>query len=193
MPGSRGKTTYESSRIRNVVLLNMRKGGGRNKGNGFERQVAKLVVTAFDCMGVAKKDCYRTPGSGGHKYASKVDPGDLVISKRLRKYFPFHVECKFYRRVELWPLFTSIDKQKKAHKFKGWLAQTVRGNNGKLQPMLVWKENQGPIFCLVPQLMPLVTKIPNKLKTHYNGEVWYAMLFSDMLKALVKIAKEGVV
>lgn len=165
---------------------------GRTKGNGFERQVAKMVVTAFACFGVKTKECYRTPLSGGHLHASQYDPGDLVISKRLRKYFPFKVECKFYRNIRLWPLFTNVDKQKKGWKFKPWLAQTCKGGNGKLHPMLVFKENNGPVICMIPQIMPIITQIDNRFRTKYNGETWYAMLFKDVLRELVREAEDAV-
>lgn len=169
----------------------MKKGGGRSKGSSFERQVAKMVVTAFADFGVKKRDCYRTPLSGGHIHAKHLDPGDLVISKKLKKFFPFHVECKFYRRVELWPLWLPIDKHKPAWKFKKWLDQTLKacGPSKRHYPMLIWKENLGPVFCMVQEVVPLVLKIRCKHRTWYKGEKWFVMRFEDLLDVLVREAK----
>lgn len=171
----------------------MRSGGGRAKGNWFEREVAKLICEAFKGWGITTSDAYRTPLSGGHLHARKSDPGDLVISKRLRKYFPFNVECKAYRRVKLWPLFFSVETQKNAWKFKAWLGQVSKGSNSNKSrhPMLIFKENNGPVIAMVPQIMPLVTRIQRRFRTMYNGEPWYAMLLSDVLKELVREAKDA--
>jgi len=163
----------------------MKAGGGRNKGNAFERKLANEVVTAFSCFGIKKSDCYRTPLSGGHIHAKQSDPGDLVISKRLRKYFPFHVEAKHYRQVSLNALFTPIEKQKKAWKFKPWVEQVGRAKKHGLTPVIVFKENNGPILAMLPMYPPLTdTRII--FKTRYKGEPWYVITFKSMLRILVK-------
>jgi len=166
----------------------MKAGGGRNKGNAFERKVASEVVTAFACFGIKKSDCYRTPLSGGHIHAKQSDPGDLVISKKLRKYFPFHVEAKHYRSVSLNALFFPIDKQKKAWKFKPWVEQVGRAQKHGLTPVIVFKENNGPILALLPMYPPL-TDMRIVFKTRYKGEPWYVITFASMLRVLVKRAK----
>lgn len=168
----------------------MKAGGGRSKGNSFERHVAKLVVTAFDCLGITQEDCYRTPSSGGHKYAKKEDPGDLVISKKLHKYFPFHIEAKHYRKVSLNALFTPIEKQKRAWKFKGWVEQVNAASRKGMHPVIVFKENSGPVLALLPQIMPLAARVGIRFRTKYKGETWYVMEFAAMLRELVREAKE---
>lgn len=166
----------------------MKAGGGRNKGNAFERKVAKEVVTAFACFGIKKSDCYRTPLSGGHIHAKQSDPGDLVISKRLRKYFPFHVEAKHYRNVSLNALFFPIEKQKPAWKFKKWVEQVGRAKRQGLTPVIVFKENLGPILALFPD-HELVSKIGIRFRVLYKGEPWHVVKFSRMLQVLVKEAR----
>ena len=171
----------------------MKAGGGRNKGNTFERAVAKTIVMAFSRFGITNKDCYRTPSSGGHKYAKKEDPGDLVISPKLRKLFPFHVECKHYKRVELFPLWMlGSNAYKKSWKFKLWMEQATRAcgyvkkKPGALSPMVVFKANgNSPIMCLLPEKsmrsFPAV-----RLRFIHLGEVWYATRFDALLKVLVR-------
>src|SRR6202795_408558 len=131
----------------------MKAGGGRNKGNGFEREVSRLIVATFESHGVTKDDCYRTPGFGGHLRASKTDPGDLVISKALRRYFNFSVECKFYKTLD-WHRLMSREEHK-GH-FSVWWEQCVRSAKavkGRPVPLLVFKKNNGRVYCMYPSTL----------------------------------------
>jgi hypothetical protein len=117
----------------------VRTGGGRQKGNGFERAVAKMVISAFAEFGITKKDCYRTPLSGGHMRASLNDPGDLVMSQKLLNYFPVSVECKAYRAVPwnklLWP-------RKKKGVWDSWWKQACKAAYvQKRLPLVIFKQN----------------------------------------------------
>lgn len=168
----------------------MKAGGGRNKGNAFERKVATEVVTAFACFGIKKSDCYRTPLSGGHIHAKQSDPGDLVISKRLRKYFPFHVEAKHYRNVSLNALFIPVEKQKKAWKFRLWVEQVERAKKGGLTPVIVFKENNGPVLALMPYFTTLHDAIPIRFRVRYKTQVWYVTTFAAILREIVKQWRE---
>lgn len=121
----------------------MKKGGGRAKGAAFERHVSKVLIAAFEAYGVTAEDCYRTPQSGGHRFARKEDPGDLVISKRLQKLFPFCVECKFYKKLQWNALLT---KQKDKSHWTDWWDQAVTASNRqpvahRYEPMLVCRQN----------------------------------------------------
>src|ERR1700733_13147777 len=80
---------------------------GRRKGSAFERKVAGLIVEAFSGYGITAKDCYRTPLSGGHIHANKTDPGDLVLSARLRAFFCYSTECKSYKKLDWHKLLSS--------------------------------------------------------------------------------------
>ena len=160
----------------------MKPGGGRNKGNVFERVVAKLIIDTFSDRGITAEDCYRTPGSGGHKQASKSDPGDLVISPRLRKYFNFSVECKFYKTLD-WHRLMSTDRHK-GH-FSVWWEQCVRSAEsakGYPTPLLIFKKNAGQIYCMYPLAGDLasVPAFPF-LYTKVNGNRVYIILFAKFL------------
>lgn len=172
----------------------MRPGGGRGKGNGYENKIAKKVILAFACFGMKRVDCYRTPGSGGHRFAHKKDPGDLVLSSRMRKLFPFSVECKFYRKVKLWPLWIPIEDQKRAHKFRLWLRQAKAAAGEKKIPLLVFKENNGPDMVMFPMkawsdTFPQISLKGPRLITQWTNANWIVVLLEDLLIALVESEK----
>ena len=175
----------------------MKPGRGRQKGNSFEREIAKAVAYAFRHFHVTSKDVYRTPASGGHKYAKKSDPGDLVISKRLRELFPFSVECKSYRKIDLFKLFDPIEEHPKSSQFKNWLAQTCAACNGSkhLYPMLVFKQNQSITLCAIPAIYPLIAHLSRRnlprFKMEYRKETWCVVRFDQLLKQLVREAKRN--
>lgn len=125
----------------------MKSGGGRNKGSAFERLVSKLFLEAFKKGGVQTKpeDCFRTPLSGGHRFASKTDPGDLQFSKELTELFPMVVECKHYREL---CLERYLQKPKKSWKEFQWLDQvSLSSQQTGRPPVLVMRGNNGVIFC----------------------------------------------
>lgn len=170
----------------------MKPGGGRSKGNGYENRIAKEVIAAFACFGIKRKDCYRTPGSGGHRFAKKKDPGDLVISPKLRKMFPFSVECKFYKKVKLWALWWPVEDQKKSWRFRPWIRQARKAAKGtKLIPLLVFKENNGPDMAAFPatdaawQLGFKKFATPF-LRTRWHNQTWMVVLLEDVLIACVE-------
>lgn len=125
----------------------MRRGGGRAKGNSFERQVAKMIVEAFAEFGIDKKHCFRTPLSGGHRYAKECDPGDLVMSPELRKLFPFSVEAKSYRRLKWRELLSPLKKSGQFYKW--WQQACLAAVSNDLEPLLVFKENYSIPFAMV--------------------------------------------
>ena len=168
----------------------MKPGAGRNKGNAFEREIAKTVVEAFKDYGIRKRHIYRTPGSGGHRYARDKDPGDLVIHKKLRKLFNFSVECKSYREINLFDLFLPFKKHKKSSKFKQWLKQCCSSAERTRQPpLLVFKKNRSEILCAL-QVSRIVTGIMYNgnpyQKFRYNHDDWYVVRFNDLLKQLLR-------
>ena len=169
----------------------MKAGGGRNKGNTFERAVAKTIVMAFSRFGITNKDCYRTPSSGGHKYAKNEDPGDLVISRKLRMVgFNFHVECKHWKKIELWPLLSSqFDR-----KFEMWLKQLLSASKKTGQrPMLVFKGNgRMPVFVMLPLwAWPLKKRPLPRIITSYQDKMWYIARLDEVLKELVSHADDN--
>lgn len=173
----------------------MKPGGGRSKGNGFENEIAKMIVAAFSCFNVDAKDCYRTPSSGGHRYAKHEDPGDLVISKKLRTVFPCHVECKFYKNIDLHPFFIGEKKWGKSWIVKAWLKQVTEScTNEELWPLLVFKANQKQVLCAFPRAIPGPAwglKITPVLHFRYQGQLWDVVKFSRLLREMVKHKQEA--
>lgn len=103
---------------------------GHRKGASWERRVAKQIVKAFNDAGnkkITQRDCWRSIGSGSHVIAA----GDLEMSDRLLKLFPFAVECKSYRKIE-WRNF--LTKNKKSKEMK-WITQAIEGGD-KLRKMM---------------------------------------------------------
>lgn len=150
---------------------------GRRKGAAFERTVAKLICETY---GVERKHCYRTPLSGGHIHASKKDPGDLVISSRLRKMgFKYSVECKFYRRLDWNMLMTR--RKKKSH-WTTWWAQACKASSDKNPPLLVVRENRRKeLFAVLKDAPPWSTP---SITTRLNGDSVRVIRFQDLLKSI---------
>jgi hypothetical protein len=167
-------------------------GGGRPKGNSFERLVASMVVRSFSKLGITSKHCYRTPGSGGHRFASKTDPGDLVIRKKLLKHFPFSVECKWYKEIVIYAfLYPPKDWLNKWH-FRSWLNQAIRdAKKQKRNPLLVFKGNNTPVFAALPvgcTGFGIAQLAKRSIQFKYKKEDWMVIRFTDLLRQLSKVA-----
>lgn len=145
----------------------MKPGGGRAKGSAFERHVSKLIVTAFESSGITSRDCYRTPSSGGHRFAKRKDPGDLVISKRLRRLFPFSVECKFVRRL-LWSVLFS-NRKSKQH-WSVWWEQAKIASSRQCPPILIFRENRGEVFVILRAEASSFVMFNTRASVRINGE-----------------------
>ncbi len=146
----------------------MKPGGGRQKGSSFERKVAKLIVATFAQYGITKEDCYRTPGSGGHRFASKKDPGDLVLSPALKKLFPYSVECKHYKELD-WTMLLRPD-QRRGH-FGTWWRQACKAAQATdTVPLLIFKANRSDIFAMFPHSDMLNSKhLTPSIRTTMDG------------------------
>ena len=92
----------------------MKSGSGKKKGSAFERQIAKLIVHAFHEHGIKQRECWRSTLSGGHEMSC----GDLYLSDRLAKLFPFAVEAKCYRKID-WQNFL-IPRKYRKKSWKEW-------------------------------------------------------------------------
>lgn len=120
----------------------MKVGGGHAKGSEFERKIAKEIVKAFKKFGITQRDCWRSTLSGGHTRAA----GDLELSERLEKLFPFCLEMKHRKRVR-WENFLLS----KPSEEKRWIKQAVDGAKKRrsMAPALVVRGNNQPIFVLL--------------------------------------------
>jgi hypothetical protein len=152
----------------------VRKGGGKGKGSGFERDVAKQIVRAFHKFGIKQRECWRSVLSGGHTMSS----GDLIMSVKLEKLFPYSVECKFYRKIDWWHFLVTPPMRNQKWKEMQWLAQAINGAKKRpdLKPLLIMKENRSKVFAMYQ----------TKEKDSVYG--WRLILFSDLLKRRVRSA-----
>jgi len=150
----------------------------RNKGNTFERKVAKMILAVVPGR-FTTKDCYRTPLSGGHPIA---DSGDLVISERLQKKFPYVTECKHYRNwsaAELLP--PSLRVQQWVEQARKAAEQTSSLRH--IRPwLLIMRGNFTQEYCVFgwhpgtpPDVFPYVQAV------RVDVGVTYAMRLSDFL------------
>lgn len=123
---------------------------GRLKGNAFERRVSKVIV-AVAGEGYSKERCYRTPLSGGH---AQYGEGDIQMTKKLGRAFPFAIECKHYKHWHTGHLF-KFTKQ-----LRDFLEQAEEGSRKALArfnkiryPLLVVSGNGTGIYCVFPVLL----------------------------------------
>lgn len=144
----------------------------QNKGAGFERLVVKAILKAFPEFG--PEDCYRRPKSGGHPFAGK---GDLIISPRLLKRFPYGVECKHHNHWKPGNFFQPTAEE------RGWLRQAQEAAEGRTTPLLVVRGNYTDVFCAVPTTRApsaVVNRIP-ALHFVIRGQPWVQLWFQDFL------------
>ncbi len=157
--------------------VKMRKGGGRNKGSGFEREVAGLIIEAFAHKGICQDDCYRTPGSGGHRFAKKVDPGDLVMSPRLQKLFRYSVECKFYASISMDLLMVPHVKE---GVMRDWWAQAVASTTKGRIPLLIFRQNRQQAYAMFPNDGP--SPVRPFISTRVDGMWVYVVRLKSLLR-----------
>ncbi len=162
----------------------MRPGGGKSKGASFERKVAEMIRDAGAHLGFKKEDVYRTPASGGHWASKGMHPSDLVLKKRVRKYFPYAVECKHIKKFAFhWfltregPIYEWIDQVTKAMKDDKTI--NVR------MPMVVFTWNRAPVFCIVKS-SHVTEHLGHKVTFVYKDATWHVVKFKVILKILLK-------
>jgi hypothetical protein len=126
----------------------MRKGGGKSKGSGFERQVSRLVDVWWE---EEPNTFWRTVVSGGW-----VEPGDITPRHRPGKpaiWFPFMIECKCVKGVDVLELLTD----KKNPTLLKWWAQVTRERDDAVAQgrsiaetirLVIFKRNNSPVFVM---------------------------------------------
>lgn len=149
----------------------------KTKGSSFERLVAKRICAAFD---VSARECYRTPMSGGHKFAGKAD---LIIGPKLRKRFPFVVECK---HTKIWQPGDMLFPTK--HELS-WVAQvlTASSRSKGRWPLLVMRGNHTKVFAAFPWAVGcgmIFSKTHGPFLSFYAfGRRWMMVEFGHWLEA----------
>lgn len=171
---------------------------GKAKGNGFERDIKKLILKTFAPFGITENDAFRSTLSGGHVESY----GDISLSSSLAKLFPAAVECKFYKKVDLYSFVVSWNSMGKSNKFRRWWEQTLAGavkSKGSLFPLLVFKSNNNPTYCVgyLHDILFAVTKfghssnnilakkkIPHLTTFYQDGNILICFRFDALLKLL---------
>lgn len=113
----------------------------KNKGNGFERRVAKLFS---EWTGVK---FMRTPSSGAiHNFNDKRVVSDIVPPLSIGK-FPFSIECKNVNcSWEFSNLLEDTSQTIKDH----WKQCEDDANREGLVPLLVFTKNYRPVLAVMP-------------------------------------------
>lgn len=158
----------------------------RVKGSTFERKVIAMILKAAG-PAFTKKDCYRTPMSGGHPFAGE---SDLVISPELQVFFPYCVECKHrktWRPDRVWK-----PKADEAE-FLNQVIEASRQDKLNRKPLVVMRGNATEIFSTAKYRSLLhwakLSEFPGRvLLFRHRGVLWGMFLFTDMLGILAKKA-----
>jgi len=165
----------------------------RVKGSTFERKVASMILKAAGSA-FTKKDCYRTPMSGGHPHAGE---SDLIISPKLQAFFPYCVEIKHrktWRPDRVWRA-----KADEAEFLNQVIDASCRDEFGR-KPLVVMRGNATEIFaaakyksllCWVGDLdfssllQAEGSEFPGRiLLFRHRSILWGMFLFTDMLEIL---------
>lgn len=160
----------------------MRRGGGKNKGGAFERFIAKAIVKAYrKPFGIEQRECWRSVLSGGHFMSA----GDLALSDRLAKLFPWATECKFRKKVK----WENILAGKKGTEEMNWIDQAKQGADKRkgLKPLLVIKANHQPIRAFVCDGVAVGGDNPCWIDG--QGDCWTLMPWTRFLNQAVKEAQ----
>ena len=168
----------------------MKRGAGKRKGSAFERDVARLFDKYWK---VPKNTFWRTPNSGGWHEVGDVYSRDKSI------WFPFIVECKAYKTLDLLRL---LKDPKKTKLYKWWSQVTSdaskankEGRDSSLcRRLLVIKINNFPILAVFNiNEMPIVKELIRSFKLLINDDSVILCLFSDFQKAFPKEYLETVI
>lgn len=167
----------------------MRKGGGKQKGASFEREVAKKL--SIWCSYGQREDClWRSAMSGGRatvaKKAGKIldaQAGDLSAVNEAGQPLisNFYIELKFYRDLQYAGILTG-----KGHLIKFWEQTTTEANTYRKLPMLIARQNSYPaVVCLQRQGMIrfAITDASTIMSSWRHG------LFMVLLDEFVNIAR----
>jgi hypothetical protein len=125
--------------------------------------------------------------SGGHEFAGA---SDLVISPRLRRMFPFCVECKHRANFRLEHVF-GLNKD-----FCSYHAQVIEAcerEGNTRAPMVVIRGNGGAIFASIPvqSLREMNLELPAEAAViiyRYEQRLWIMTEFDDLLAAIASKA-----
>ena len=140
----------------------MRKGGGKGKGSGFERDVC-VALSKWITNG-ERIDClWRSAMSGGRATVSKglvrqagditsVSPEGHILTDVL------YMECKFLKDISLDGLIKG-----NGNLLAIWLKTCVEATKYQKTPVLIFKQNHFPICFVTTDAGISYLKIPRKM------------------------------
>lgn len=168
----------------------MRRGGGKQKGSQFEREVCKKL-SLWVSYNLQEDVFWRSALSGGRSTVahakgknlgtqagdiSSVSPyGNAFISK-------FVVECKFYRDLQFVGLLSN-----KGNLTKFWVEITRQALRYNKLPLMIAKQNQQkPVVCLNREGLKVLTM---QLKCVLNAprQNLYMVPFDDFLRYATRV------
>lgn len=133
----------------------MAKVNGKQKGNGFERDIANTFSSHFQNITLKESAFRRNPDSGsffGGQNQARTDThdtdyavyGDLICPRD----FKFCVECKFYKDP---PTVKSIINES-VSQWDEWIGQVEQdAKNSCKHPLLIVKYNRTGVMCFIKE------------------------------------------
>ena len=124
----------------------MKQGGSKNKGNAFERVIAKQLSTYFYSDPDALVRNFNSGGLATMRKGAGLSPGDIIQVKYLDKTFPYSVECKHHKKFSLSDLML---ENTKSTLYKAWVQCKRDATTLDKIPMLIFKQNFGDVFVVL--------------------------------------------
>jgi hypothetical protein len=126
----------------------MRRGGGKQKGNRHEWKIAKELSIWY----YGEPNALVRNSNSGAVATVRLDrtmpAGDLQQVKYFERPFPYSVECKHLKDVDLMDLLTN---RKSGNLTRAWKQTLHEKQDGKI-PLLVFTANHKPTFCVSDQV-----------------------------------------
>jgi len=160
----------------------------KQKGNRSEREVVKLCKQYWQ-----SNDFMKSPESGAlstmlEGFGAPADiigrlAGDLLVPVD----FPFCIESKFYKEINLWSLFTNPAN----NYIKQWWEQCVNdAKRAKKIPLLTIKQNYGKRYVVLAEddinhLDP-IEKPAGYIKTELGETAVWMLLWNDFIRMFPK-------
>ncbi len=152
----------------------MKRGGGKSKGNSFEREYAKKI-SLFLTGGQRTDACWRTSNSGGRATVNKSDThcGDLCATRpEAEKFFStFSLELKNYKAID----FLHFNKEKFIL-YDWWKQASDDALRSNRHPLIIFRINRkGDFLCTSDDVLSDLT----------NKDILSCSDFSGMNKLMI--------
>ena len=133
----------------------MKKGGGKNKGSGFEITVARILTKWVDPT--ATVDLFWRSASSGAQFSlakrygkDSNQPGDIKATDHSTMWVTdkFFIECKFYANINFWNLISG-----KNCSIRDWWVKCTHesAEAGKI-PWLIFKSNGSSTYIMISDI-----------------------------------------